>query len=238
MTTIDELRDIVYYIIRKLNDFIINVTTQPQPRQPIQYREMTEEERRRNDEEHENIRRRIQEIRRRLDTLIPPPSPTINEEIVDEEHENIMRRIQEIRRRLDTPTIREEIVDEEHENIMRRIQEIRRRLDTPTIREEIVDEEHENIMRQIRLYNPPSTPKILKDIYENLKEINDHHKPRCDSMEEFLENEIMKEKSIACLFNDKKREYEIRKEKIIEILELWKYDNISVDEIRERLNNL
>ena len=56
-------------------------------------------------------------------------------------------------------------------------------------------------------------------------------------MEEFLENEIMKEKPFASFFNDKKREYEVREEKIIEILELWKYDNISVDEIRERLNN-
>ena len=186
MTTIDELRDITFYIIRKLNDFIINVTAQPQPRQ--QYREMTEEERRRDEEIDENIRRRIQEIRRRLDTPIPPPSPTIREEIVDEEHENIMRRIQEIRRRLDTP--------------------------------------------------PPSTPKLIKDIYENLKKINNDHQPRCGSMEEFLENEIQKEKSFASFFDDKKREYEIRKEKIIEILELWKYDNISVDEIRERLNNL
>ena len=182
MTTIDELRDITFYIIRKLNDFIINVTTpqQPQPQPRQQYREITEE--------HENIRRRIQEIRRRLDTPTPPPSPTIREEIVDEEHENIMRRIQEIRRRLDTP--------------------------------------------------PPSIPKLIKDIYENLKEINNDHQPRCGSMEEFLENESQKEKSFASFFDDKRREYELRKEEIIEILELWKYDNISVDEIRERLNNL
>ena len=99
---------------------------------------------------------------------------------------------------------------------MTTIDEERRRLDTP----------------------PPSIPKLIKDIYENLKEINDHHSPRYESMEEFLENEILKEKSFASFFDDKRREYEIRKEKIIEILELWKYDNISVDEIRERLNNL
>ena len=107
-------------------------------------------------------------------------------------------------------------IDEEHENIRRRIQEIRRRLDTP----------------------PPSTPKLIKDIYENLKEINDHHSPRYESIEEFLDNEIQKEKAFASFFDDKKREYEIRKEEIMELLELWKYDNISVDEIRERLNNL
>ena len=46
-----------------------------------------------------------------------------------------------------------------------------------------------------------------------------------------IHNEIQKEKAFSSFFNDKKREYEIRKE-------LWKYDNISVDEIRERLNNL
>ena len=80
MTTIDELRDIVFYIIRKLNDFIINVTTpqqppqQPRPQPPL--RRITEEERRRrSDEKGENISRRIQEIRRRLDTPLPPPSP-------------------------------------------------------------------------------------------------------------------------------------------------------------------
>ena len=53
-----------------------------------------------------------------------------------------------------------------------------------------------------------------------------------------IHNEIQKEKAFTSFFNDKKREYEIRKEEIIEILELWKYDNINVDEIRERLNNL
>ena len=165
MASIDELRDIVFYIIRKLNDVIINFTReeQPQPRPPTPFRRITEEERQRDDERHERIIRQIEDIRRSLHNT-PPPNPP------------------------------------------------------PTI--------------------TPNTPKLIKDIYENLKEINDHHSPRCGTMEEFLENEIMKEKSFASFFNDKKREYEGRKEEIIEILELWKYDNISVDEIRERFNNL
>ena len=166
MTTIDEIRDITFYIIRKLNDLIINFTReeQPQPRPQPPLLRMTEEEIRRDDERHENIMRQIEEIERSLHN-IPPTTPT-----------------------------------------------------PPTI--------------------TPNTPKLIKDIYENLKEINNHHSPRCGTMEEFLENEIQKEKSFALFFDDKKREYEVRKEEIIEILELWKYDNISVDEIRERLNNL
>ena len=37
MTTIDELRDLTFYIIRKLNDLIINLTTPtpPPPRRVI-----------------------------------------------------------------------------------------------------------------------------------------------------------------------------------------------------------
>ena len=107
-------------------------------------------------------------------------------------------------------------IDEEHENIMRRIQEIRRRLDTP----------------------PPSTTKLIKDIYENLKEINNHYKPRCDSMEEFLENEVMKEHAIRSFFYDKYLEYDKRKGIIEELLELWKYGHTTVDEIREELKKL
>ena len=157
MTTIDELRDFTFYVIRKLNDLINNIIQPPQP--PPQPRL-------RNAEMREEIDRQIQEIYNQLNTppMPPPPPPS------------------------------------------------------PTL--------------------PSNAPKLIKDIYNNLKEINDHHSPRYESMEEFLENEIQKEKSFASFFDDKKREYEIRKEKIIEILELWKYDNIGVDEIRERLNNL
>ena len=122
MTTIDELRDIVFYIIRKLNDFIINLTReeQPPPRRviPNQFPNLTIderierirrsingeeqpphpaiEERRRSDEEGENISRRIQEIRRRLDTPIPPPSPPspspqeMIKKIIKQDEERIM----------------------------------------------------------------------------------------------------------------------------------------------------
>ena len=84
MTTIDEIRDIVFYIIRKLNDFINNFTTEqqppqqprPQPRSPSPGRRMTEEERRRrSDERHEHIMRQIEEIERSLHNIPPPPPP-------------------------------------------------------------------------------------------------------------------------------------------------------------------
>ena len=79
MTTIDEIRDIAFYVIRKLNDFINNFTTEQQPPQQPRpqphFRRMTEEERRRDDERHESIMRQIEEIQRSLYT--PPPSPII-----------------------------------------------------------------------------------------------------------------------------------------------------------------
>ena len=159
MTTIDELRDIVFYILRKLNNVIVNFTREePQPQPPPRLRftrRIT----------YEEIMNEIEDIERMMDEEpIPPPPPS------------------------------------------------------PTLRDD--------------------TPKLIKDIYENLKEINDHHKPRCGTMEEFLENEIMKGKSFACFFNDKKGEYETREGEITELLELWKYGHISVDEIRKRLNEI
>ena len=111
MASIDELRDIVFYVIRKLNDLIINFTREEQPQPQPQYRQMTEED----------ISRRIQEIRTRLDTPLPPPSPTIYEEIVDEEGENISRRIQEIRTRLDTPLPPPSPIEEERDEVSKRI---------------------------------------------------------------------------------------------------------------------
>ena len=83
-----------------------------------------------------------------------------------------------------------------------------------------------------------NTEKLIKDIYENIKEINNDHQPKCGTMEEFLDNEMEKEHAFVCYFNDKKREYQIRKEEISELLELWKYGNISVDEIREKLKEI
>ena len=53
MTTIDEIRDIAFYVIRKLNDLIIKFTTEQQPRPQPHFLRMTEEERRRDDERHE-----------------------------------------------------------------------------------------------------------------------------------------------------------------------------------------
>ena len=128
MTTIDELRDIVFYIIRKLNDLIINFTTPepPPPRRviPDLFPNLTIDE-------------RIERLKRIMNTPTPPsPTPiTTEERIPDEEHEDIRRRIQELRTRLNTPppptpTITEERrrSDEEGDNIRRRIEQIRRRL--------------------------------------------------------------------------------------------------------------
>ena len=79
MTTIDEIRDIAFYVIRKLNDLINNFTTehqQPQqPRPQPHFRQMTEEERRRSDERHEHIMRQIEEIERNFTQYVPPPPP-------------------------------------------------------------------------------------------------------------------------------------------------------------------
>ena len=97
MTTIDELRDLAFYVIRKLNDLIINFTTQqpqPQLRPRPQYRQMTEEERRKNDEIHEDIRRQIEQIQNRLTT--PPPTPTQTEESrrIEKEREEFIEDLQ------------------------------------------------------------------------------------------------------------------------------------------------
>ena len=101
MTTIDEIRDIVFYIIRKLNDFINNFTTEQQPPQQPRpqphFRRMTEEEIRRDDERHENIMRQIEEIERSLYT--PPPSPIIPTR-TEEECERIDAGVSELLRKL------------------------------------------------------------------------------------------------------------------------------------------
>ena len=77
MTTIDEIRDIALYLLRKLNDFLVDLTTeaQPQPQPRRQYRQMTEEERRRDNEIDKDIDRRIEQIRRSLYDIPPPPPP-------------------------------------------------------------------------------------------------------------------------------------------------------------------
>ena len=110
MTTIDEIRDITFYLLRKLNDFLVDLTTEIAQPQPIpQYREMTEED--------EDTRRRIQEIRTRLNTPPPPPTPITTEEIVDEEGDNISRQIEEIQTSL------EEEKKEFIEDLQKRIKE-------------------------------------------------------------------------------------------------------------------
>ena len=85
MASIDELRDIVFYIIRKLNDIIINFTRE-QPRRVIanQFPNLTIDE-------------RIERIRRSLNIeeqpSPPPPSPSPQEMIkkfIKQDEERIM----------------------------------------------------------------------------------------------------------------------------------------------------
>ena len=86
MATIDEVRDIVFYILRKLNDVIVNLTTEPP-------RRFTREPPRRFIREeqppplritHEEMVREIERVRRMLNptpTPPPPPSPSPQEMI-------------------------------------------------------------------------------------------------------------------------------------------------------------
>ena len=81
MATIDEVRDIVFYIIRKLNNLITNFTTeqaQPQPPQPRPRRRS-----------HDEIMNEIEEIRRNLYTPPPTPPPSPIPQRRDEEWERI-----------------------------------------------------------------------------------------------------------------------------------------------------
>ena len=69
MTTIDEIRDIALYLLRKLNDFLVDLTTEPQPPRlprprPPHYQVTGED-----------IDRRIEQIRRSLYNIPPPPPP-------------------------------------------------------------------------------------------------------------------------------------------------------------------
>ena len=67
MTTIDEIGDIAFYLLRKINDFLVDLTTEiPQPPQPQPpHRQIT----------GEDIDRQIEQIRRSLHNIPPPPPP-------------------------------------------------------------------------------------------------------------------------------------------------------------------
>ena len=72
MTTIDEVRDIVFYVLRKLNDIIINFTREEQPQpQPQPPRRVIE-----NQFPDLTIQERIDRIRRSLNIEEPPPPPS------------------------------------------------------------------------------------------------------------------------------------------------------------------
>ena len=87
MASIDELRDIVFYILRKLNDVIINYTREePQPPR-FNFPRRSEEERQRIDEEHETISRRIEELRRSVNG--ENPTDNILEESIRQYEERI-----------------------------------------------------------------------------------------------------------------------------------------------------
>ena len=100
MTTINELRDLTFYIIRKLNDLIINLTTlePPTPRReiPNQFPNLTIDE-------------RIERIKRNMNIEeTATPTPTIRDE-----------QIEETQNRLDAQTLRDELFDEQEDLIAR-----------------------------------------------------------------------------------------------------------------------
>ena len=99
MASIDELRDIVFYILRKLNDVIINYTREePQPPR-LHFSRRSEEERQRGEDEHERISRRIDDLRRSIngsDSNILEESGRQDEEPVNEEHERISKKIDDL----------------------------------------------------------------------------------------------------------------------------------------------
>ena len=92
MTTVDEVRDILFYLLRKINDFLVDLTTetpQPQP-QPQPRRTITSEE----------LGRRIEEVRRSLNGTRQPrpqPQPQPRQRIT---YNELDRRIEEVRRSL------------------------------------------------------------------------------------------------------------------------------------------
>ena len=117
-------------------------------------------------------------------------------------------------------------IDQLSESINERINRIR----------QTINNRNEVVVNQPTTVN--TTPQQINDLCKKLEEINIHYKPRCDSMEEFLENEAMKEQAYASFFNDKYREHYNRKEEIKELLSLWRNDLIDVDNIREELKKL
>ena len=88
MAIIDEVRDIVFYIQRKLNDVIVNLTTEPPRRLTIEPppRRLT----------HESIMRQIEKIERSLHNIPPPPPPPspshqeMIKKIIKQDEERIM----------------------------------------------------------------------------------------------------------------------------------------------------
>ena len=124
MTTIDEIRDIALYLLRKLNDFLVDLTTeaQPQPQPRRQYRQMTEEERRRDKEIDDDIDRRLEEIQTWLDeeteetqpTLRSPPTREEVEDSINQQIEDsVKRQLEEFYKRIDAqspPTPHQEMI--------------------------------------------------------------------------------------------------------------------------------
>ena len=92
MTTIDEVRDMLFYILRKLNDFLVDLTTEipqsPQPPPPPTPRNPSPN--------REDINTRIERLRMRLQ----PPPPIIegawrNEEEREEEWQRVEKEKEE-----------------------------------------------------------------------------------------------------------------------------------------------
>ena len=127
-----------------------------------------------------------------------------------------------------------------NEEPIERIRDQRPQQTIERLREEINDSINE-FENRINRNPPPITERInkeLKEIQEELKEIDNFYKPRCNSIEKFLDNEEMKEKSYASFFYDKYLEHKNKESIISELSSFWQYGNITVDEIREEFKTL
>ena len=118
MASIDDIRELAFYLLRKLNDFLLVFNTElPPPHQPPNNEEVNAELQRLHmvfDNNPYDIDRRIRRIRRSLNeepTLRPPPTTPI-ETTTDEQDDDSDRRIREIRRSLNEPTKSDKILIE------------------------------------------------------------------------------------------------------------------------------
>ena len=131
------------------------------------------------------------------------------------------------------------------EQLDEQIEKLRKEIEESRPKRKSIDEQIEELRKQINDSRPKRKSigerKIcipIEQVVKELKEINEHHKPRCDSMEEFLENEVMKEQATMSFYEDQRIKHCKKKDIIEELLYDWRNSNIDVDTIRKELKDL